>query len=119
MLTGDSWLDPSTVKLFMDVKNPDSANITPIVSGAWGMFRRLRILCAGQIIEDIDGCSRLSGQFHMMKPADKRANDDIEGFGAKDPVPAGKSRTVCFTPLSGLLSQENIFRSGILPSRLS
>ena len=68
------------------------------------MFRRLRILCGGQICEDIDLYGRLHEQFHMMKPAEKRLNDAIEGFGANVPLSAGAERVVAFTPFSGLLS---------------
>ena len=71
MLTGDSWMDPSTVKLFMTVKNGSADAITPHVAGARGMFRRLRILCGGQIVEDIDLYGRLHEHFHMMKPSEK------------------------------------------------
>ena len=71
MLTGDSWMDPSTVKLFMTIKNDSTGDIIPRVAGAWGMFRRLRILCGGQIVEDIDLYGRLHEQFHMMKPSEK------------------------------------------------
>ena len=39
------------------------------------MFRRLRVLCGGQIVEDIDLHGRLHEQFHMMKPTEKRIND--------------------------------------------
>ena len=35
MLTGDSWMDPSAVKLFMTIKNDSAGNIIPLVSGAW------------------------------------------------------------------------------------
>ena len=44
-----------------------------------------------------------------MKPTEKRKNDAIEGFGATDSpsnIPATKTQTMCFTPLSGLLSQD-------------
>ena len=53
MLTGDSWMDPSTVRLFMHARNDSAAPITAHFAGARGMFRRLRILCGGQIVEDI------------------------------------------------------------------
>ena len=57
MLNGDSWLDPSTVKLFMDVTNthPNSTNpgFKSKVNGAWGFFRRMRILCSGCILENL------------------------------------------------------------------
>ena len=65
----------------------------------------MRILCAGQIIEDVDEFNRLSEMYHMMKPTNKRQNDAIEGFGG-DTLDKDKTRTVCFTPMSGLLSQE-------------
>ena len=54
MLTGDSWMDPSTVKVFMTVRNDSAGDVNPHIAGAWGMFCRLRILCCGQIVEDID-----------------------------------------------------------------
>ena len=68
------------------------------------MFRRLRILCGGQIVEDIDMYGRLHEQFHMMKQSEKRVNDAIEHFDA--PLGANAEKVVCFTPMSGLLSQE-------------
>ena len=111
MLNGDAWLDPSTVKLFMDITNSttradaDNSDLKPKVSGAWGFFKRMRILCGGQIVEDIDEFNRLSEMYHMMKPTNKRQNDAIEGFG-REALGKGKKRTVCFTPMSGLLSQE-------------
>ena len=113
MLNGDAWLDPSTVKLFMDITNTttlaDAANsdLKPKVTGAWGFFKRMRILCGGQIVEDIDEFNRLSEMYHMMKPTNKRQNDAIEGFGGVgETLGKGQKRTVCFTPMSGLLSQE-------------
>ena len=108
MLNGDSWLDPSTVKLFMDVTNTTSLGsnnkLKPKLDGAWGFFKRMRILCAGQIIEDVDEFNRLSEMYHMMKPTNKRQNDAIEGFGG-DTLDKDATRTVCFTPMSGLFSQ--------------
>ena len=66
------WLDPSTMKLFMNIKGDSAADLTPRVAGAWGMFSRLRVLCSGDIIEDIDLYGRFHEQFHMMKPSEKR-----------------------------------------------
>ena len=111
-LNGDSWLDPSTVKLFFNVTNNSSGSkeIHPIVANAWGLFKRMRILCGGQIIEDIDNYGRLHQMFHIMKPKEKRGNDMIEGFGdwdgsTSDAMANGAKRTVGFTPMSGLFSQ--------------
>ena len=68
MLNGDSWLDPSTVKIFCDITNTtnDETNsgLLPKIDGAWGFFKRMRILCGGQIVEDIDEFNRLSEMYH-------------------------------------------------------
>ena len=111
MLNGDSWLDPSTCKLFFDITNTttltdnDHNNLKPQVNGGWNWFKRMRILCGGQTIEDIDEYNRLHEMYHMMKPSEKRSNDGIEGFGNGEVLAKGAKRTVCFTPMSGLLSQ--------------
>ena len=87
-LNGDQWLDPSTVKVFFDIQNTTAlasdSDLVPLVAGAWGFFRRLRVLCGGQIIEDIDNYSRVHEMFHMMRPTEKRLNDHIEGFGTHE-----------------------------------
>ena len=116
MLTGDSWMDPSTVKLFMAIKNDSAAGIEPHVAGAWGMFRRMRILCGGQIVDDIDPYGRLHEQFHMMKPKEKRENDEIEGFDGV--LGANAEKVVCFAPMSGLSSQEKYLPIRYCPLQL-
>ena len=103
--SADGWLDPSTVKLFMNVKNDSANTCTPVVSGAWGMFSRLRVLCGGQFLDDIDLYGRLHEQFHMMKSTQTRQNDAIEAFGTPpDAMATLAERVVAFTPLSGLLT---------------
>lgn len=105
--SADGWLDPSTVKLFMNIKNDGDEPITPRVKGAWGMFSRLRVLCSGAICEDIDHYGRLHEQFDMMRPVEKRANDAIEGFGDGASLAPGQERIVAFTPMSGLFTNNN------------
>ena len=110
-VNGQDWLDPSTVKLFFDITNTATSGtgalaLTPLVNGAWGFFRRMRVICGGQILEDLDSYGRLHEMFHMMKSSNKRLNDGIEGFGDGETVGYGKSRTVCFTPMSGILNQK-------------
>jgi hypothetical protein len=144
-LNGDQWLDPSSVKLFYNITNttqepiPDGTNpnthvaslLQPLVAGPWGFFRRMRVICGGQIVEDIDNYNRLHEMVHMMKPSEKRINDAIEGFGVSEtsnltidsadspsPLPKGQKRTVCFTPLSGLLSQEKFLPIRYCPIQL-
>ena len=80
------------------------------------MFRRLRILCGGHIVEDIDLYGRLHEQFHMMKPTEKRINGGIQDFDAA--VPANAEKVVCFTPMSGLLSREKYLPIRYCPLRL-
>lgn len=119
-LNADDWLDPSTVKIFFDIQNKDNTKeLVPLVCGGWGFFRRLRILCGGQIVEDIDNYNRVHEMFHIMKPTERRINDAIEGFGiiesnnwtfgAPDkpsPLAATKTQTIAFTPMAGLFRQE-------------
>jgi hypothetical protein len=71
-LTGDGWLDPSTVRLMYDLNNvtTDTTNNNPgdkvlrPVGGPWSFFRRMRVLAGGTIIEDIDNYARTHQQFH-------------------------------------------------------
>ena len=91
----------------------------------------MRVICGGQIVEDIDNYNRLHEMFHMMKPTEKRLNDAIEGFGESEfqesitilrispsPLPKGHTQIVCFTPLSGLLSQDKFLPIRYCPIQL-
>jgi len=81
-MTSDQWLDPSTVKLFFTVQNLDaSMALRPKVPGPWCFFRRVRVLVAGQVCEDIDNYNRVHQMFHVLKPAESRINDFVEGVG--------------------------------------
>jgi hypothetical protein len=89
--------------------------------GPWVFFRRVRVRCGGQIVEDIDDYNRFHQMFHLMKPTERRLNDFVEGFGFNISqavtldhskleqaavIPASGSTTVCFTPFVGLLRQD-------------
>ena len=68
MLTGDAWLDASTDKLSMTDKKSSTANaITPLIEGGWGMIRGVRVLCGGQVVEELNDYSRLHELIHMIK----------------------------------------------------
>jgi hypothetical protein len=97
----------------MNIRNDNAADITPRVAGPWGMFSRLRVLCSGAITEGIDLYGRLHKQLHMMKPSEKRMNDAIECFDR--PLQANAEQVVCFTPMSGLSSQEKYLLIPLLP----
>ena len=86
MIAGTDWLDPSTVRVQFKLSNmdPDGDSqralqlISPLPSQ---FFRRLRILCGGQVVEDIDYYNRVYHMVHMMLPLERRLNDYVEGFG--------------------------------------
>jgi len=120
-LTGDQWLDPSTVKLFFTVKNnSETQALRAKVPGGHVFFRRCRVLIGGQIAEDIDNYNRTHQMFHVLTPGERRINDFVEGFGMDSEavqtldhneltkpksIPANGQITIGFTPLVGLFRQ--------------
>ena len=64
-LTGDNFLDPSTFRVMFDVVNTDSttAKELRVLGGPGSFFRRVRLLCGGITIEDIDDYSRVGAMF--------------------------------------------------------
>ena len=122
MLTGDSWIDPSTIRVMFNLVNDGTANqLLYPVSGPWCFFRRLRVLCGGQLLEDIDYYNKVHEMFHNFQSKAVRENDNVEGFlgleynlnSAYVPANAncaiagaGGFMTVSFRPLSGLINQD-------------
>ena len=128
-LTGEGWLDPSTLRVMFDLNNLDAANthILRTIGGPWSFFRRMRLMAGGTVIEDIDNYSRTHQMFHTLVSPDKRRNDTIEGFGWEGDIyrnrgahpdgltvqnatnyfgiPGASSMSVLFKPLSGLFAQ--------------
>ncbi len=51
------------------------------LGGPWTFFRRIRCLCNGQVIEDIDNYNRCHELFSILTPNDYRDSLEIEGFG--------------------------------------
>ena len=128
-LTGEGWLDPSTLRVMFDLNNLDTvaSHTLKTIGGPWSFFRRMRLMAGGTVIEDIDNYSRTHQMFHTLVSSDKRRNDTIEGFGWEGDIfrnrgahPDGltaqnasnyfgiqgaSSVSVLFKPLSGLFSQ--------------
>ena len=93
-LSTEGWLDPSTVRFFMDVVNTDPsptliAPTNPPTVPPWpthkvlrpigsvsAFFRRLRITMRGVVIEDIMDYNRVSEMFSILSPSNVRANND-------------------------------------------
>jgi hypothetical protein len=124
LLTGESWLDPSTFRVMFDLVNMESTAAKELrtVGGPWSFFRRMRVLCGGQVVEDIDNYNRVHEMFSTLTASDFRVNVDAEAFGkhwnirkkqretvyTKDNykgIKGNQSQTVLFKPLSGLLNQ--------------
>ena len=128
-LTGDGWLDPSTLRVMFDLNNLDatSHHVLKTIGGPWSFFRRMRLMAGGTVIEDIDNYSRTHQMYHTLVSPDKRKNDTIEGFGWEGDIfrnrgahpdgltaqnasnyfgiNGGQGVSVLFKPLSGLFSQ--------------
>ena len=115
-LNGTDWLDPSTVKVMFTLKNTDTTNDLHFLSGPHAFFRRMRIVCGGQIVEDIDDYNRVCEMFNILQSSAVRANDEIEGTGRWDaPVEqreilgsSGATRRIGMKLCSGLLNQSKM-----------
>ena len=131
-LSSDGWLDPSSVRIMYtlvnDYEQPLPAPIFPNefllrpVSTPATFFRRLRILCGGTVVEDINDFDRLSHMFEILSTDEYINDSECQGFGFpiyRDNMPImsgdidrgilpGSSKTVLFKPLSGLFMQEKL-----------
>ena len=67
-LTGEGWLDPSTVRLSYTLVNNETTatKILRPISGPWGFFRRARCLVGGAIVDDIDYYNRMHEMLHIL-----------------------------------------------------
>ena len=68
VLSGDAWLDPSTVKVMFTLNNGDGTNVLEPLSGPWSFIRRYRCICGGQTVCDIDNYNRTYQQLHQLLP---------------------------------------------------
>ena len=120
-VTGDGWLDPSTVRVSYTLENTDGVanhNLRPL-SGPWCFFRRARCMVGGAIVDDIDYYNRVHEMLHILTSTNNRDNDDVEGFGDRwddervyfknseyiTGLPPNESRAVTFKPLFGIMNQ--------------
>ena len=108
-LNGTDWLDPSTVKVMFTINN--TTGTMNFLSGVHSFFRRLRVVCNGQIVEDIDDYNRVCEMFNVLQSSSVRGNDEIESVkrwdaaGADETLAAGSTRKVGMKLCSGLLNQ--------------
>ena len=139
-LAGDQWLDPSTFRVAFQLHNHNGNTsgqpsfpimVQPLRWNPAVFFRRARLICGGQVVEDIDDFNRLSLMLTDLMPEDDQHDIACEGFGnfdfvkgeaAQDSDPrkgyrmedydlSGNvqlSRRVMFKPMLGIFNQEKL-----------
>jgi len=126
-LSDPNWLDPTSVRVSLNVK--ETGNVNPLIPVAPPncLFNRLRVLAGSQVIEDISHYNRTYMMYHSLLPTDRRCDDAIEGWGLDsaavsmtsmdsfEPVPGGDFRRVSLHLLSGLLSQPKLLPLKVCP----
>ena len=120
-----TWLDPGSVRLQFGVRNNDTTTgklLRPL-GGAHLFIRRLRVLVANTLVEDIMYYGRNHEMIETLYANNAaRFNIDIENFGYRNieeadwvpvtiantrGIPAGTVQPVSFRLLSGLLGVSN------------
>ena len=139
-LAGDQWLDPSNFRVASQLNNHNgNTSSTPsfpimVQPLSWNpavFFRRARLFCGGQVIEDIGDFNRLSLMLTDLMPEDDQhgiacegfcnfdfveseeaqPSDDRKGYRQDDYDLSGNvnfSRRVMFKPMLGLFNQEKL-----------
>ena len=95
MLTGDNWLDPSTLRVQFTLTNNATGpgqKLRPL-AGPWAFFRRIRLLAGGVVCEDIDYSNRVTQMMHILQSEGSRRNDFCEGFGEEMSVYDGQNES--------------------------
>jgi hypothetical protein len=113
------WLDGSTLRLVMTIRNASGLNsLVPVTDSPASMFRRVRLIGNGSaLIEHIEEYGRVHKIFSLLQSSARRYNDHAEGWGSEDahpatfnspglpdPIPEGRARTVAIRLLSSFLS---------------
>lgn len=87
-LTGQSnWLDPQTIRLKFRLMNKDDVNnydLYLLNALPTNFFRRARLIVNGTVVEDVENFNLVCNLLHILKPAEARMNDAVEGFGLYD-----------------------------------
>ena len=90
-LIGDQWMDPSTFRVAFQLNNNNGFNandsqimVQPLSWNPAFFFRRARLICGGQVVEDIDDFNRLSLMLTDLLPEDDQHDIACEGFGNLD-----------------------------------
>ena len=77
-ITGESWLDPASLRINLKLRNPNAVAIQ-MASCAHSLIRRMKLLIGGVFVEDVDHYSRNAQLFQrMLQTPDWCTNDGIE-----------------------------------------
>ena len=86
-LIGDQWLDPNTFCVAFQLNNNNGVNtnefqimVQPLSWNPAVFFRRARLICGGQVVEDIGGFNRLSLMLTDPLPEDDQHDIACEGL---------------------------------------
>ena len=138
-MPGDQWLDPNTFRVAFQLNNTNGNTgggfpiyVQPLSWNPAMFFKRARLICGGQVVEDIDDFNRLclvltdllpeddqsdiacegSGNFYSVKidPA-AQAADPRKGYRQTDYDVSGNVHIACrvmFKPMLGLFNQDKL-----------
>ena len=137
-IRGDQLLDASTFRVASQLNNNNGNNgaglpimVQPLSWNPTVFFRRARLICGGQVVEDIDDFNRLSlmptdllpeddqsdiacegfGNFDLAKGEVAQAADQQKGYRQTDYDLSGNvilARRVMFKPMLGLFNQDKL-----------
>ena len=89
-IAGDQWLDPSALRVMFQLVNNGNDGIgSPIMVQplSWNpavFFCRARLVCGGQVVENIGDFNRLCLMLTDLLPEDDQSDISCEGFGNLD-----------------------------------
>jgi hypothetical protein len=120
VLSGEGWLDPSTLRIALKIKNNHAANPLQPLTGPWGFINRATMLLNGTVCEDVFYANRVSEMMYRFMPTDYLVNEATEGFGTPTrQIAAGQSYTVFLKPVFfGLLRSDKMLPIRYCPVQL-
>ena len=75
-----NWLIPHTLRVMFTL-NKRSGGEVRVIGNPWCFFQRMRVMCGGQVIEDITNYNRVHEMISKLQSTDEKESDNIEGFG--------------------------------------
>ena len=119
VITGENWLDPSTLRLAFKLKNTHATNTLQLASGPWCLFDQVRLLIGGVEVERIGGpyYGRQHELFrHLLMPNAyniESTNEDGQEYNAAvypqvqpKVIGPGQYISLNLTPLLGILNAQ-------------